>query len=292
MSGNAQNLKDTIGNCADRIERVNRMMIKDFDFTSIHAIRKQCWDYKSDGNTPIKKGKNLYPLEVITECEALKGFFVEIIQRKYDDPFYQLWNDLGNSCVKDAGVQPWTEIEQMIENMKETWLCYIGLNGFKRTLQEMEEKGRWINNSLIMALADNGEIELARHYQEFHDEQWRQRIEEVCKRQEEYERKQKEEEKKQREEIAVQLKCVEQNIRDKKDFKNELIDGKSIVLCLMDRYGIKVPIKTRGWFNQKLAFVKWIDGEITYSYYKTKGTNGSQTAFKYLNMLEEAVNAV
>ena len=59
---------------------------------------------------------------------------------------------------------------------------------------------------------------------------------------------------------------------------------------LMDKYGIKVPIKTQGWFNQKLAFVKWIDGEITYSYYKTKGTNGSQTAFKYLNMLEDAVN--
>ena len=32
-------------------------MIKDFDFTSIHAVRKQCWTYKSDGNTPIKKGK-------------------------------------------------------------------------------------------------------------------------------------------------------------------------------------------------------------------------------------------
>ena len=71
-----------------------------------------------------------------------------------------------------------------------------------------------------------------------------------------------------------------------------MIDGRSIVLWLMDRYGIKVPIKTQGWFNQKLAFVKWIEGEITYSYYKTKGTNGSQTAFKYLNMLEKAVNAV
>ena len=268
------------------------MLIKDFDFTSIKAVRKQCWTYKADGNTPIKKGKNLYPLEDILNDNTFKGFFVEIIQRKYDNPFYQLWNDLGNSCVKDVSIQPWTEIEQMVENMKETWLYYIGLNGFKHTLHEMKEQRRWINNSMIMALADNGEIELARHYQEFHDEQWKQRTEKERKRKEEYERRQQEEEQKRQEEIAVQLNQAEQNIRDKKDFKNELIDGKSIVLCLMDRYGIKVPIKTQGWFNQKLAFVKWIDGEITYSYYRTKGTNGSQTAFKYLNMLENAVNAV
>lgn len=31
------------------------MMIQDFNFTNIHAVRKQCWTYKADGNTPIKK---------------------------------------------------------------------------------------------------------------------------------------------------------------------------------------------------------------------------------------------
>ena len=268
------------------------MIIKDFDSTSIKAVRKQCWTYKADGNTPIKKGKNLYPLEMITKCDDLKGFFVEIIQRKYDNPFYQLWNDLGNSCVKDASIQPWTEIEQMVEIMKETWLYYIGLNGFKHTLQEMEEKGRWINNACIMALADNREFELAKHYQEYHDKLVAEREEAYRQQHEEAERREREREQKRQEEITAQLNQAEQKIREKKDLKNDLIDGRSIVLCLMDRYGIKVPIKTQGWFNQKLAFVKWIDGKITYSYYRTKGTNGSQTAFKYLNMLENAVNAV
>lgn len=267
------------------------MMIKDFDFTSIHAVRKQCWTYKSDGNTPIKKGKNLYPLEDILNDNTFKGFFVEIVRRKYDDPFFQLWNDLGNSCVKDNGIHPCAEIERLKEEMQ-GWQSYVGIEGFKRSLCEMSEKHNWINNACIMALADNGEIELARHYQEFHDEQWKQRSEKERKRKEEYEQRQQEKERKRQEEIAAQLECAEQNVRDKKEFKNELIDGISIVLCLMDRYGIKVPIKTQGWFNQKLAFVKWLDGEITYSYYKTKGTNGSQTAFKYLRMLEEAVNAV
>ena len=53
-------------------------MIKDFDFTSVHAVRKQCWTYKSDGNTPIKKGKNLYPLEVILNDDTFKGYFIEV----------------------------------------------------------------------------------------------------------------------------------------------------------------------------------------------------------------------
>ena len=267
------------------------MMIKDFDFTSIKAVRKQCWTYKSDGNTPIKKGKNLYPLEVILNDDTFKGFFVEIVQRKYDDPFFQLWNDLGNSCVKDNGIHPCAEIERLKEEMQ-GWQSYIGIEGFKRSLHEMEEKHNWINNACIMALADNGEPELAIYYQEYHDRLKVEREEEERRRREEYERKEQEKEERREVEKATQLNQAEQNIREKKDLKNELIDGRSIVLCLMDRYGIRVPIKTQGWFNQKLAFVKWIDGKITYSYYRTKGTNGSQTAFKYLNMLEEAVNAV
>ena len=266
------------------------MMIKDFDFTSIRAMRKQCWTYKSDGNTPIKKGKNLYPLEDILNDNTFKGFFVEIVRRKYDDPFFQLWNDLGNSCVKDNGIHPCAEIERLKEEMQ-GWQSYVGIGGFKRSLCEMSEKHNWINNACIMALADNGELELARHYQEYHDRLAAEREEESRRQNEEAEQRERERDRKRQEEIVTQLDRAEQNIRERKDLKNEMIDGKSIVLCLMDRYGIKVPIKTQGWFNQKLAFVKWIDGEITYSYYKTKGTNGSQTAFKYLSMLEEAVNA-
>lgn len=266
------------------------MMIKDFDFTSIKAVRKQCWTYKSDGNTPIKKGKNLYPLEAILDDDTFKGFFVEIIQRKYDDPWFQLWNDLGNSCTKDNGIHPCAEINRLKEEMQ-GWRSYVGIEGFKCNLHEIEEKHGWINSACIMALADNGESELAIHYQEYHDKLKREREEESRQRHEEYERQEQERQKKHQEEIAAQLNQAEQKIKERKDLKNDLIDGKSIVLCLMDKYGIKVPIKTQGWFNQKLAFIKWIDGEITYSYYRTKGTNGSQSAFKYLRELENAVNA-
>ena len=266
------------------------MMIKDFDFGSIHAVRKQCWTYKSDGNTPIKKGKNLYPLEVITKCDALKGFFVEIVKHYYSDSAYHVWNDLGNSCIVYGAFHPRTDIcetRQIINS-----LCpYKGIEGFRENLSLSENCHEWIRLSEIMALADNGDVKLAEHYRRYHDKLKAEREEEERSRREKYGRQEQERERKRQEEIAAQVDHIEQNIKNKKDFKNELIDGKSIVLILMERYGIKVPIRTQGWFNQKLAFVKWIDGEITYSYYKTKGTNGSQTAFKYLYMLEDAVNA-
>ena len=269
------------------------MMIKDFDFTSIKAVRKQCWAYKSDGNTPINKGKNLYPLELITECNDFKGFFIEVIHHKesYHTDTYIIWNDLGNSCVKFGSINAYFDQNQAQEELQKLFK-WKGIEGFKVWLHTLEESHNWIRNTEILGLADNGEPELAIHYQKYHDRLKVEREEEERRQREEYERKEQEKEGKHQEEIAMQLNQAEQNIKDKKDLKNELIDGKSIVLCLMDKYGIKVPIKTQGWFNQKLAFVKWIDGEITYSYFKTKGTNGSQTAFKYLNILEEAINAV
>lgn len=266
------------------------MMIKDFDFCSIHAVRKQCWTYKSDGNTPIKKGKNLYPLEVITKCDDLKGFFIEVVKYYIGDSTYYVWNDLGNSCVKYGTVPPCLDFGE-VKQMQDELLPYKGLEGFREKLSILEKRNDWIRLSEIMALADNGDVKLAEHYRVCHDrliEKIKER-ERVCR--EEYDRQEQERERKRQEEIATQLDHIAQNIKNKKDFKNELIDGKSAVLLLMEQYGIKVPIRTQGWFNQKLAYIKWNGEEITYSYYKTKGTNGSQTAFKYLYMLEDAVNA-
>ena len=266
------------------------MMIKDFDFCSIHAVRKQCWTYKPDGNTPIKKGKNLYPLEVITKCDALKGFFIKVVKHHVGDSTYHVWNDLGNSCVKYGTVPPCLNIGE-VKQMQDDLLPYKGIEGFRKKLSLLKERNDWIRNTEILALAENGYAEEAKMYQEYHDRIKLEREEEERRRREEYERQEKERERKRKYETNAQLDHIAQNIKDKKDFKNELIDGKSIVLLLMERYGIKVPIRTQGWFNQKLAYVRWDGEEITYSYYRSKGTNGSQAAFKYLYMLENAVNA-
>ena len=76
----------------------------------------------------------------------------------------------------------------------------------------------------------------------------------------------------------------------KKEFQNEIIDGKSLVNRLMEKYDIKVPIRTKGWIDKSLAAVLWVDGELRYRYRKTRGTRGSQAVFQYLDMLEDAVN--
>lgn len=265
------------------------MFIKDYDFKNTHATRKQCWTYMPDGNTPVRKGKNLYPLEVITGCNDFKGFYVEVIRHTYGDPSYIIWNGLGKSCVRGGNIHPYFDLENT-EQMKEVIFPYKGIDGFRKKLLSLKEHNNWINNAEIMALAENGSEEEARVYQEYHDKLKVEKEEESKKKQEEYERQEQEREQKRQEEIKAQLDQAEHNFREKKALKNDLIEGKSVILWLMDKYGIKIPIKTQGWFNQKLAFVKWIDGEIAYSYYRTKGTNGSQTAFKYLRMLEEVIN--
>ena len=146
------------------------MLIKDFDFTNIKAVRKQCWTYKSDGNTPIKKGKNLYPLEAILDDDTFKGFFVEIIHHR--EPYYTytfiLWNDLGNSCVKFCSINAYFDLTQTQEELHKL-LKWLGMDGFKGYLHNLEESHNWIRNTEIFALADNGETELAIHYQEYHD---------------------------------------------------------------------------------------------------------------------------
>ena len=97
------------------------------------------------------------------------------------------------------------------------WQSYVGIEGFKRNLHEIEEKHGWINNACIMALADNGESEIAIHYQEYHDKLKREREEDSRRQHEEYDRQEQERQKKHQEEIVAQLDQAEQNIRDKKD---------------------------------------------------------------------------
>lgn len=162
------------------------MMIKDFDFTGIKAVRKQCWTYKTDGNTPIKKGKNLYPLEVITDCDDLKGFFIEVIKNKYDDATYKIWNDLGNSCVKYGNFHPAFNMEN-VKEIKEMLLPYKDIEGFRKKLLVLKERNDWIRNTEILALAENGYAEEAKIYQEYHDRLKVEREEEEHRRHEEYE---------------------------------------------------------------------------------------------------------
>ncbi len=66
----------------------------------------------------------------------------------------------------------------------------------------------------------------------------------------------------------------------------------SIINHLMRRFGVKVPLRTQGWINTKLASITIRDGRCSgASYYRRKGGSGSEAFFDYMNALIAAVCA-
>lgn len=66
----------------------------------------------------------------------------------------------------------------------------------------------------------------------------------------------------------------------------------SIINHLMRQFEVKVPLRTQGWINKKLASVTIRDGLCSSaSYYRKKGSSCSQIFFEYMNALIAAVCA-
>lgn len=266
------------------------MTLSEFNFDDMETVRKRCIMYANDGNTVVKHWRDLYPLEIITFHSEFKGFYLDVVNGDYKTD-YRLYNDLGNDLILYDWISGWKNIEKEVIDQLVIYLPYIGLEGYKKYLAHRESKNAWINNSHIKALIDCGEIELARYYTEYHEDQLKAKEERERKRHEEYINRQAELEKQRQNEIAEKVFNAERNFREKVDVQNIDCNGISIILYLMRKYGIKVPLRTQGWLNNTLAFVKWYEnGKLYYSYFKKKGCKGSQSAFKYLKELEKAIN--
>lgn len=66
--------------------------------------------------------------------------------------------------------------------------------------------------------------------------------------------------------------------------------GYSILNYLMRKYGVKVPIRTQGWINEKLVSVIIENGKCeNLQYYRSKGAQCSQKFFDCMNELIAAV---
>ena len=66
----------------------------------------------------------------------------------------------------------------------------------------------------------------------------------------------------------------------------------SMINYLMRKYGVKCPLRTQGWINEKLVTVYIQDGKcdrVSFCY-KRKNEKGSQAFFRYMNELIEKVN--
>lgn len=72
------------------------------------------------------------------------------------------------------------------------------------------------------------------------------------------------------------------------------IDNGEIIVKLADKHNVKIPIRTRGWILNNLAYCNISDaGSISYSYYKrTKNATGSQTVYSVLSDIRKTIKDV
>ena len=106
----------------------------------------------------------------------------------------------------------------------------------------------------------------------------------------ERERKEREEETKRLAEMEKIITDAENKIFHQEDFKNTEVDGKSVINQLMGKYGIKVPLRTQGWINSKLAMIVFKNGEISYRFYGKSQRDNSTVFRKYLVELKDAID--
>lgn len=266
------------------------MKIKEIAFDSMESVRKKCIKFAKDGNTVVKPYKTLYSLENITHDKKYKNLYLEVVKGKetWIEAQYQIWEDLQVICISQGWAQRFFDIEEFKEKLLD--YPYFGIDGFYRRLKESEENGWYINKIDIEVCALFGNIDLAKHYSEYRE---RRIAEKEAKRQAENaerERKAREEEEKQLAEIEKTIAEAEYKIYHQEELKNIEVDGKSVINKLMEKYGIKVPLRTQGRINSKLAMIVFNGGNISYKFYGKSQRDNSTVFRNYLVELENAIN--
>lgn len=264
------------------------MKVSEIDFAIMESVRRKSIAFAKDGNTVVKPYKILYSLENITHNAEHKKLYIELVKREYGEPVHQLWEDLGVICISQGWIQGYWDIEEVSNKLAE--YSYFGIDGFYKRLEESERNGYYINKVDIEVCVLLGNIDLAKHYAEYREKQI---AEKEAKRQvekEEREKKEREAEEQRITEIEKAMKDTEYKIFHQEDFKNAEVDGKSIINRLMEKYGINIPLRTRGWINSKLAMIVFNDGKISYKFYGKTQRDNSTVFCNYLMELETAIN--
>lgn len=264
------------------------MKVSEIDFATMESVRKKCIAFAKDGNTVVKPYKTLYSLENVTHNSEHKNLYVELVKRGYGDPIHQLWEDLGVICISQGWIREYWDIEEVSAKIAE--YPYLSINGFYKRLEESERNGYYINKVDIEVCVLLGNIDLAKHYAEYRE---RQIAEKEAKRQAEKaerEKKEREAEEQRIAEVEKAIQDAEYKIFHQEDFKNTEIEGKSIINKLMEKYGINIPLRTKGWINSKLAMIVFDGGKISYKFYGKTQMDNSTVFRNYLVRLETAIN--
>lgn len=261
------------------------MKIREINFEELQSVRKKCIIFAKDGNTVVKPYKTLYSLEQITHDQPHKNLYVEVIKGQYNNE-YRLFDDLGVICISVDYVPDFLTIDEISDRLSK--YNYLGTDGFFRRLEMLETKHQHISMLYIELCKLLGKSDLAEHYIEYRRKRIEQQNARIEKARLEREAQEREEEKKRAEEFENKINSVLESFQKHNKVQNFEIDGKSVILYLMKKYGINVPLRTQGWINKALAYVDWsYNGKITYGYYKS--SQDSKVFWEYLQELERKI---
>lgn len=263
--------------------------LKNIDLSGIETKRIRSTGYKADFNTACKHFYNAHPLDVVLNNDAYKGLYIALVKKSYQDGgsdynggYYMTFSDIGdNVYIEFLGFTGYDDIERMKEKL-DSMQAFIGRAGFLSLLADTAAHGWFIKNPELLALDMIGEVELADKYR-------KEKVVWVAKReQEEEERREqrREEQRRMEEEKRIELDKAAQKIRSRQTTDND----NGIILELMNRYGVNVPSRTKGWILDCLVSITFNDGQISYIYRKSKNGKGSQRVFVCINELIEAID--
>ena len=257
------------------------MKIREINFETMESVRKKCITFAKDGNAVIKRYKMLYSLENITHNTLHQNLYLEVIKGKeWEETHYQIWEDFQVICISQGWAQGFYDIKEFSEKIAD--YPYLSIDGFYKKLEEAERNSWYINKIDIEVCALLGNIDLAKHYSEYRERQIAEKEAKLQAEAAERERRKREEEEKRLSEIEKNIIDAENKIFHQEELKNTEVDGKSVINKLMEKYGIKVPLRTQGWINSKLAMIVFNGGNISYKFYGKSQKDNSTVFRKYL----------
>lgn len=119
------------------------------------------------------------------------------------------------------------------------------------------------------------------------------RLSEIKKKKDAYEREKHrlEAEEQERQELAAEEAKRAAEIADTEEIMRnggKIIDG-HLICALADKYGISIPLRTRGWILSSFASCEISDDHVSVRYWKRKNSNGSTKIYDIIENIRAAV---
>lgn len=274
---------------------IDENRVNNIDYSGIESKRIRTIGYKQDGNTPCKHFYTAFPLDAVMKDERYSGLYIALIEKAYQDGgndynggYYGIFDDLGGNIFRKftyiTGYYPIEGIAERIDPL----LIYKGKDGYLNYLSMLSAKGWFVKNPDLMILDMWGMTELAEKYRVQKAAIIAKRQQEEQERRKAYIEKCEAEKKAKAEEKAKQLKETEDAIRAREE---KVYNTDGVILDLMRKHDIDVPLRTQGWILDCLYSVNFADGNgMNYSYYRKGKARGSQSFFKYMWKLVNAID--